>query len=324
VLTRRGGRLVAFRDGTMTASAPLTQISEVVLTGAVTVTTAAMHTLLRQGVPMILLTGTGRPLGRLEPPTAPHIAARQRQLALTGDPQARVDAARAIVAGKIRNQQALLRRRARRSSDPDGVWAAAAKLAALEERVAEPGPTTGVAGLLGIEGAAAGAYYRALRLIIEPSCRFAGRDQRATDPTNVLTNYCSALLRETVNSAILVAGLDPYLSFLHTPMRGRPTLAFDLMEEWRPVLLDSTVVALLGLRAVTSEDIAVDDGMPVLSAAARAHAVTRFHARLAAPARGWPTTPAGRTYQQQLYLQCRVMRDWILGERPTYEPFQWR
>jgi CRISPR-associated protein Cas1 len=321
VLSCRGGRLVAYRDRQLCASAPLTMISEVVLTGRVEITAAALHTLLRQGIPVILLTGSGRPLGRLEPPTAPHIQARQRQLLAANDPAAQLQVGTAIITGKIRNQQILLRRRARTADQPDMIWTAAGRLAELQQRAAA---APSLPHLLGVEGAAAAIYYRAVRHIIDPALGFTHRDRTRGDAVNALTNYCSALLREAVTSAILAAGLDPFTSFLHTPSRGRPTLAFDLMEEWRPVLLDSTVLALLGLRAVTADDITLDEGVPILSPHARAQAVTRFHTRLDAPARAWPPLPQRRTYGQQLFTQARDLRQWLTGEQPAYQPFTWR
>jgi CRISPR-associated protein Cas1 len=321
VVRRRGGRLVALKDGELRASAPLTQISEVVLSGQVGISTQAMHALLSRDIPLVLLSGTGRPLGRMEPPGAGHVLARRRQLERHAVVSDRVELSRALVAGKIRNQHVLLRRRARRARDPELVWQAAARLSALEVRVTE---CADVAQVMGMEGGASGVYYRAFSSVLDPGLGFGGRDRRNADVVNALTNYCSALLRETVTSGLLAAGLDPYVSFLHTPARGRPTLAFDLMEEWRPVLLDSTVLALTGLRAVTTEDLEDGADGPWLSPQARSQIITRFHARLAAPARGWPAPPARRSYADQIRAQCTALRAWILGETETYDPFAWR
>jgi CRISPR-associated protein Cas1 len=321
VLTRRGGRLVAFRDGKQRASAPITMVGEVILTGRVTVTTAAMHTLLANDIPLVFLSGTGRPLGRMEPPTAPHIAVRTRQLDLHRNPEIRLTVGRQVVMGKIHNQAVLLRRRARRSVDPAAVWRAVGRLAELEDSAAA---APNLAALLGVEGAAAGAYFGAIRGAVAPGYGFERRERSNRDVINVLINYCSALLRETVVSALLCAGLDPYLSFLHTPSRGRPTLAFDLMEEWRPVLLESTVLALIGLRAVTDDDLTIEAGGVSLSSNAIAAAVTRFQARLAAPARGWPTPPEGATYGDMVRRQAQALRAALLEHDVDYVAFRWR
>ncbi|MBE1533964.1 CRISPR-associated endonuclease Cas1 [Actinomadura algeriensis] len=319
---KRGGRLVAFKEGLPRASAPLTMISEVLVSGRVQVSTAAMHALLAHDIPLVLLTENGRPLGRLEPPSGAHVDARRAQLALHSDPDARLDLARAAIAGKIRNQHVLLRRRARRASEPEAVWEAARRLSVLETRAAN---CDSVPEVMGVEGGAAGIYYRAIRTFVDPALEFTRRDRQGRDVVNALTNYCSALLRETVVSGILAAGLDPFVSFLHEPARGRPTLAFDLMEEWRPVLLDARVLVLIGLKSVTTADLE-DDGTarPRLTADARARIVERFHARMAAPARGWPEPPSRRSYRDQVRVQCTALRTWILGRSDGYEPFAWR
>lgn len=321
VLTRRGGRLVAFRDGELRASAPLTLVGEVVITGRVTVTTPALHALLANDIPLVLLSSAGRPLGRLEPPTAPHVAARTRQLDLHRDPGVRLTLAREMVSGKICNQGVLLRRRARRSIDPEQVWGAVSRLDILEQAA---GAAQGLPELLGIEGAAAGAYFGAIRSVIIPGHGFTSRRREGRDLVNVLINYCSALLRETVTSAVLAAGLDPFLSFLHTPARGRPTLAFDLMEQWRPVLLESTVMALLGLKSVTADDLTDDGERPCLSPAATGAAVTRFQHRLAARARGWPAPTGSPTYADLVGRQALALRTAILGDPGSYRAFRWR
>lgn len=140
---------MAFRDGELRASAPLAMVGEVVLTGRVSVTVAALHSMLANGIPPVLLAGNGRPLGRMEPPTAPHIQARLRQLDLHRDPVLRLALSRRIVAAKIHNQAVLLRRRARRCADPGAVWAAVSRLAELEQ-ITEDAASIEV--LLGVEG----------------------------------------------------------------------------------------------------------------------------------------------------------------------------
>ena len=321
VLTRRGGRLVAFRDGELRASAPLTMVGEVVITGRVTVTTPALHALLANDIPLVLLSSVGRPLGRLEPPTAPHVLARTRQLDLHRDPEVRLVLAREMVTAKIYNQGVFLRRRARRSLDPDRVWDVVSRLSTLEQAA---GSAVSLPELLGVEGAAAGAYFGAIRSVVIPGHGFAARRREGRDLVNVLINYCSALLRETVMSAVLAAGLDPYLSFLHTPTRGRPTLAFDLMEEWRPVLLESTVLALLGLKSVNADDLTDDGERPCLSPAATGAAVTRFQYRLAAPARSWPPRSGSPSYAELVRNQALALRTALLGEPGGYRAFRWR
>jgi CRISPR-associated protein Cas1 len=339
VLGRRGGRLVATRDGAVVTSAPLGRISEVVLFGNVTVTTPAMAALLAADAPLVLLTADGRPRGRLEPPRASHVLARRRQLELHRDDDARLALARAFVRGKIYNQDILLRRRAARAAEPDEVWALARRVGAAGGRVDS---ARSLAELNGIEGAASGAYFRGLRLVLADGLGFRRRERHDPDIVNVLINYTSALLREVVFGAVVAAGLDPYVSFLHVPQLGRPTLVFDLMEEWRPVLLESTVLAVLGLRILGAADVASEPAgsapppaagsppaepgdaaaRPRLRPGATAAVIDRFHARLGSPARA-AGGPGGASYGSEVRAQCLALRRSFVDGVP-YEPFRWR
>jgi CRISPR-associated protein Cas1 len=195
VLTKRGGRLVVVRDHEVVASAPLSLVGEVVVFGNVSVTTPTLNALLADSVPLVLLTADGRVRGRLEPPSAPHIDLRRRQLARGAEADGRLELARSFVRGKIHNQDVLLRRRASGSAMPDGVWILAHRLAELALAVDK---ATSIEALLGVEGAAAGAYFRGIRLLLDTDVGFQRRDRGEPDIVNVLVNYCSALLREVV------------------------------------------------------------------------------------------------------------------------------
>lgn len=319
-VAKRGGRILVTRDGQVLASAPLMCLSEVVLFGRVNVTTPALHALLDADVPVVLLRSDGRARGRLEPPGSPQVALRQLQTVRCGQPAARLHVAREVVAAKLRNQRALLRARQRRSAHAGALEELGDRLVGFERSARQAGD---LQVLLGIEGAGTGAYFRGMRLLTE-DCGFARRDRRGPDVVNALLNYCSALLREQVLGAITAAGLDPHASFYHTPTRGRPTLAFDLMEEWRPVLLEATVLALLGLGTVGPSDCYPSDAGPRLTREARAAAVARFRARLERPARSWPPRPGKPTYGECVRRQALRLRRWINGDVDRYEAFAWR
>ncbi|WP_250281363.1 CRISPR-associated endonuclease Cas1 [Frankia sp. CiP1_Cm_nod2] len=335
VLGRSGGRLVASRDGAVVTSAPLGRISEVVAFGNVGITTPAMTALLAEDIPLVLLTADGRVRGRLEPPKASHIEARRRQALLHHDDPARLELARAFVRGKIHNQDVLLRRRAARAAEPAEVWALARRVAAAGAAVDN---AASIAELVGIEGAASGAYFRGIRLLLPDELGFRRRERLDPDLVNILINYTSALLREVVFGAVVAAGLDPYTSFLHAPRPGRPTLVFDLMEEWRAVLLESTVLGVLGLRMIRPEDLSTGpaprgggadnstdggtDGRPRLGPAASAAVIARFRARVDSPARSWTASP-GTTYATLIRGQSLALRGRLVDSVP-YEPFHWR
>jgi CRISPR-associated protein Cas1 len=279
-LSRAGRRLVVRRGPAVVGSAPLTMVTKVILHGAGQVTTSAMTALLAAGIPLVLLTGSGRALGRLEPPGSPHVAVRWAQLKASADAGNRMEIARRLVDGKIANQRMLVQRQVREHQCllPGGE-AACARLTRVQRRIAA---CTDLSSLRGVEGACASIYWSQLRPLLAPY-GFQGRSRHGRDIANASFNYASALLREAVLTQVTVAGLDTQVSFLHEPYRGRPSLVFDLMEEWRPVLLETTVLGVLALRMVQPEDLEQRNGLARLSLRARAQIIRRFEERLAAP-----------------------------------------
>lgn len=315
---RRAGRIVVRRGDHVITSAPLVLISELVLHGSVQVTGAALHLLLDAGVPLVLLSRDGRARGRLEPAVSRGAQLRMRQVQRCADPQWSLSVSKAVAEGKIANQRTLLRRLAREHPEspvPSDVFQ---RTEGLEGRARQARST---AELRGIEGAAAAGYWTVLRPLLAPSGPWH-RDRLAPDVPNQLVNYTSALLRETIAAAVAVCGLDSSLSCYHEPRRNRPTLVFDLMEEWRPVLLDSVVLALIGLRMVTARDLdAVNEG-PRLNDAARHACLDRFFARLrsAAPVRPGETAC---TYDTRITVQVRQFAECV-STGAIYSPYRWR
>ena len=319
VVGKRGGRLEARREGTVVASAALLGVSELVLVGNVQVTTPALHALLDADVPVILLRGDGRTRGRLEPPASPHAQVRRAQLRATDDPQRRLMVAREIVAAKLGNQARLVTKQL----DRNGAVSSGEGAARLRGLAVEAAQADSVARLRGLEGAGSRAYFAALRRVLAgwvPA--FSQRDRQADDPVNALINYLSAVLRETVQRELVVRGLDPSVGFYHEPFRARPSLALDLMEEWRPVLLERTVLALIRRGQVGPGSLEPSDEGPRLSREARSAAVAHFDDRLQASYR-----PAGASRATPLAAvlagQAAQIRDLVTGARTGYEGFRW-
>lgn len=321
----RGNRLVVVRDDEVVSSTPIMRVGRVVLRGGVNVSGRALSVLLKRGVPVVMLSAAGRALGRLEPATGGDAAVRLRQLQAVACEHRRLDFAQAFVVAKINNQRVLLARRTRRSAgDSSGRQAAhGVDLSTLDNLVELAADAVSVEQLMGFEGAANAFYLQSWRHLLDPGLGFARRDRSGADVVNALLNYTSALLRERVLSAIVVHGLDPQLSFLHSPFRGRPTLAFDLMEEWRPVLADSTVLSLVQLRAVGPDDLVDCEGERLLTDSARRRVVDRFESRLETPYKprgGTVTQTLAAWIEHQVWLLARSLRD---PSRP-YQGLRWR
>ena len=280
--------------------------------------------MLDEDIPLVLLSHDGRPRGRLESPATPSIELRRAQLVASNDNAARLIFARAVIRAKIHNQRVLLLRRARQlgpqAGASDFLRLASSRLKTQEKSL---GTAASVMSVLGIEGSATRTYYAGWRKLI-PSADFGNRGRQQPDVVNAMLNYGSALLREVVLGAILAAGLEPHVSFMHVPSRGRPTLAFDLMEEWRPVLVDTAVLATLGLGQTNPNDLTVTTDGPRLSSQARTMLIERFHHRLETNSQIDPTQATSTTYRDRLHQQAALVATWLNGDKQHYSGFIWR
>jgi CRISPR-associated protein Cas1 len=309
----RGNRLVG-RDGDEVRwTLPVARVRMVVACGEPTISGPAMATLMRRGVPVTWLNRTGRALARVSPAATSTGADRIRQFAASRDDLARVDLAQRFVAAKIRNQRTLLARRCRRAG-----LARPGAVTTLERTAEACGSATRVPEILGLEGAAAAAYYRTLRVLVPAQLGFPGRNRASADVVNQTTNYASALLREHVLVPVISAGLDPGISFLHQSDPSRPTLVFDLMEEWRAPLVDSVGLTLSARGELGADDLGPDGRLPL---EARRRVVARFDERLDQRVTG--DDGVARTYRDHLSVQVGRLVDHLRGRRP-YQGFAWR
>jgi len=239
VLRRSGELLVVERDGETLARVPLLRLQLVLLFGNVHVTTPTLAVLLERGIELVLLTADGEYRGRLVGPESGSAELRIRQLEAARDEALALELARRFVRGKLRNQGVLLTQY--RDHHPDIPRAIDAIRDALQ-RAARAG---GHGGLLAAEGYGSGAYFTALATLFPLAFPFPGRQRRPPpDPVNALLSLGYTLLTQRAVSALRAVGLDPQVGFLHQLRPGRPSLALDLIEEFRPVV-DALVLDLL-------------------------------------------------------------------------------
>lgn len=233
------GRLEVRLEDRVLASLPPVHVSEVVILGNVGLTTPAISLLLRRGIGVAFLSRRGAFKGRLQGCTSPHAALRGRQYALAEKDEFALPMAQAIVAAKVRHMRTCLRRWApeRKAS---GVWSS--ELEQLNHALRNIPQTTTHASLGGLEGSATAAYFSVYRRLFPAEWGFRRRARRPPpDPVNVLLSFGYTLLLSACLGAVEATGLDPFVGFLHQPAYNRPSLALDLMEEFRP-LVDAIVL----------------------------------------------------------------------------------
>jgi CRISPR-associated protein Cas1 len=248
-------RLMVKKGGELLQAVHLSRIEQLVLFGYVQVTSPATHLLLQRGIDTVYLTKNGRFRGRLQSHDGKNIELRLKQFRCSDQPSFLVDLAGRFVRGKIQNCRLLLRRQQQRLQSP----IIEQTLIRLRASLARTHKTLTLDELRGVEGYAAAAYFDILPLVISnPSIPFRGRSRRPPrDPMNALLSFGYALLLGTIQTAVQIVGLDPYLGSLHTPENSKPSLVLDLMEEFRPLLVDSLMLTMVNRGQIQPHDFRV-------------------------------------------------------------------
>ena len=263
----RSGRLEITRNKEKLASFRMLDVAQLAVFGRVQVSTQALHECFAREIPVLWLSTGGWLQGFAVGQPSKYVELRRRQTAVHA--QGGAGLAQQMIAGKILNSRVLLRRNAR--GDVSGTVAALRRLAE-QARGAD-----NFATLLGIEGTAARMYFAALpSMLAEPAAPFGaefsqlGRNRRPPpDPLNALLSFCYSMLTKDLVAITLGVGLDPYLGVYHRSRYGRPTLALDLAEEFRPLIADSVVIGLLNNAEVTASDFIRRGGAVSLTADGR-------------------------------------------------------
>jgi CRISPR-associated protein Cas1 len=223
--------------------------------------------------------------------------------------------ARELVVGKIKNCRTLLRRH----SDEDG----AAVVAQLADLAQKAGQATSAASLLGLEGTAAREYFAGFARLLKGDQAFSidGRNRRPPrDPVNALLSFVYALLVKELTLVLHAIGFDPMLGFYHQPRYGRPSLALDLAEPFRPLIADSVVLTLVNNGEVAPADFIRRAGAVALTDAGRRAVIAAFERRMDTlvthPIFGYQIS-----YRRLLEVQSRLLARTVLGELPQYPNF---
>lgn len=310
-------KITAPKEGTL-LKMPLANLEQLVVLGRVTVTTAVIHTLLKRGSGVVYLSRGGKLLGRLQPAVSKNIPLRWAQFNAAANLEARLDIAKDIVRGKLHNQRVILQRSGREGTA--GLDGTIRHMRLLVKRVDR---AVALDELRGIEGAGAAAYFRQWpRLIKTFGFPFSGRVRRPpTDPVNSLLSFGYVLLTNEVLSACQVVGFDPYIGFLHMDRYGKPALALDLMEELRPVLVDSLVLSFINRRMAEPEDFEIGlGGVRRMKQKTLQKFLSAWETKRRTLIRH-PIFAKQTPYWRVVELQARILGKRLIGETDHYVPF---
>lgn len=248
-LARDGENITVKIEQEIRLRLPIHTLGNIVCIGNTACSTPLMGMCGQHGVGMAFFTEHGRFLARVDGPVSGNVLLRRAQYRHADDPATATDIARAIVAGKIANTRTVLLRAAR-ESDPGPRATALGDAAARLARSATPlERADNIDTVRGIEGDAARIYFGNFdHLITAQKGDFYFRERSRRPPldnTNALLSFIYTLLIHDTSSACEGVGLDPAVGFLHRDRPGRPSLALDLVEEFRPLLADRLALSLI-------------------------------------------------------------------------------
>jgi len=313
----RSGRLEVSRNKEKVASFRLIDVSQLAVFGRVQVSTQALLACFAREIPVLWLSAGGWLHGHALGQPPKYVELRRRQTAAHA--QGGAGLAQQMIYGKILNCRTLLRRNAR--GDASAVVDALRRLGE-QARLADNFST-----LLGIEGTAARLYFGAFPSVFgDRAADFAaefsqlGRNRRPPlDPLNALLSFCYSMLTKDLVAITLGVGLDPFLGVYHRSRYGRPSLALDLAEEFRPLIADSVVIGLLNNGEITASDFIRRAGAVSLTPDGRKTVLRAYERRLDTQITH-PVFGYRISYRRVLDVQARLLAAVMVGEIPSYTP----
>ncbi len=241
-LRKESKRLVVEKDGKVLAEIPEFKIEKVLIFGNIQLTTPAIKFLLETGIETSFLNIHGKLIGRLSPIESKNIELRMNQYKRYHDENFRLQVAKAIVEGKIRNMKVVLQKYQRNHPEINFESSIQELNILLEELPRKEK----VSSVFGLEGRASAVYYSCFGKMFRKELQFEARTKHPPlDPVNALLSLGYTLITNEMLSAVVALGFDPYIGFLHGIEYGRPSLALDLIEEFRAPIVDRLVLEIV-------------------------------------------------------------------------------
>jgi CRISPR-associated endonuclease Cas1/CRISPR-associated protein Cas4 len=326
-LAKNGEVLEVSVDDEKQASARLIDVSQVVLQGNVYLTSPALHELMARNIPVTWVSHGGWFLGHTVGLGHNYVELRTAQYKASFDAAQCLRLARDLVVAKIRNQRTLLRRNWKDGEMPEALLAGFRHDIDAAERARD------LPQLLGLEGQAAARYFKHFAQMLSlPAAEdaaswgfdFVRRTRRPpTDRVNALLSYAYSLLTRSVAMTLTAVGFDCYRGVYHQPRYGRPALALDVMEPFRPLLADSAVLTAINNGEVAAADFVDMAGAVSLNERGRRAFIGTFERRMSQEVTH-PVFGYAAEYCQIVELQCRLLGRHLLGEIDRYPNFTTR
>lgn len=330
-LRKDGANLVMEVESRELARLPVHMLESLVCIGRVLVSPPLLGYCMEQGISVCYLNQNGKFLARVEGPVSGNVLLRREQYRRSDDSAACASIVRNVLVGKVHNQRAVLTRALRdhgQALHDDAAHAvdkAQIRLRRIADRLLRESE---VDVLRGLEGDAAQVYFGVFDHLIRvdtAALRFHGRSRRPPrDAVNAVLSFLYTLLTHDCRSALESVGLDSAVGFLHRDRPGRPGLALDLLEEFRPMLADRLALSLLNRRQLRERDFrTMENGATLLRDEARKEVLVAYQERKCEELRQVfldEKVPVGLLPAIQAQLLARYLR----GDLDAYPPFLWK
>ncbi len=310
----RGGEVQVRLEGELVARHPLHQLQAVYLYGSVQVSTQAVTALMEHSIPISYFSAAGRFIGMSGGLPLSGVDARMGQYRMWTMPDKRLAIAAEIIKSKIHNQRVILMRN---GNAPDS---ALRELARLRDSCSNQ---SGLGSLRGVEGMAAALYFSHFSSMLKDSMGFGfeGRNRRPPrDPVNALLSLGYSVLSKELTGMAYTVGLDPFLGFFHSPRYGCPALALDMMEEFRPLIVDSVVLTLINRGEITQSDFVQTSRGTMLKDSGRRQFwrawARRLDTEVTHPAFGYRMS-----YRRMMEVQMRQLWRFCRGDVQSFHGF---
>ena len=253
-----GNRFIVKYKNDMVKSVPAELMEQISVFGAVQLTTQCMQECLKRGVDVIFYSKNGAYFGRLISTGHVNVERQRAQAALHSDEEFKLGLARKIIDAKVKNQLVIIRRYERNAHHPVDIHNAETNMKYMlgKIRTAET-----IEQVMGYEGTAAKIYFKMLGELVDEEFKFSGRSRRPPkDPFNSMLSLGYSILMNEIYGKIEAKGLNPYFGFMHKDREKHPTLASDLMEEWRAPLVDAVVMSMVNGHEVHKDGFYSEEG----------------------------------------------------------------
>ena len=314
----RSGRVTVTLHKKEIESVRMLDVSQINVLGNVQLSSQLMRAAFDRDVPVCWFSYGGWFKGIATGHPSKHVELRRRQVAVAA--QAGLPIAQNMVRGKIKNCRTLLRRNSR--SDCEEV------LEQLNNLADQASDAPSIESLLGVEGTAGRLYFSHFSKMLASddigTFELSGRNRRPPqDPVNCLLSYAYSLLTKDLTSTLIGVGFDPYLGVYHKPRFGRPALALDLAEEFRPLVADSVVITAINNGEIRRSGFVVRARGVALTSKARRSFIAAYERRLEQIITH-PIYHYRISYRRVFEVQARMLGAHLLGEVPHYVPFMTR